>query len=96
MKLIARKLVTFPKAYGGQPVPFGSERIETTTDAVVSFGRFASYGDFVTRILAKLDTGEMVQLVYADQTAEVAKWMRKRLHAWKTMPVPTLFFARTV
>ena len=89
MILTARKLVAFDKAYGGQPVPFGTERMITTPDAVVNFGRFASYGDFVTRILAKLNTGEIVQLTYADQTPEAARWLRGQLRTWKAMPNPS-------
>jgi hypothetical protein len=90
MRLVVRRLVTFPfGAFGGQPVPFGTERFDTTTEAVVAFGRFGSYGDFVSRTLVRLDTGEVAQVTYGDQSPETARWLRSQLRRWTAMPNPT-------
>lgn len=86
MTLICRRLVTFPNAFGGQPVPYGTERFTTDTERVVDFGRFSSYGDFVTRNLVKLDDGTIAQIVYTDNSKETERWLRKTLRYWKTMP----------
>ena len=92
MNLVGRELQTFgPTVYGGQPVPFGPHRrtVRFSADEVAAFGRFASYGDNVVRILVRLRDGRQFQLQYADQDREAANWLRREMRRWTTVPVPS-------
>lgn len=91
MRLLSRRLVSYgPQVAGGQPIPTGSngEPYITDTEAVSALGRHRWYGDAVIRILARLASGEVVQLTTAEQDSEAQKWLRRRLRKWKRTPYP--------
>jgi hypothetical protein len=89
MDLTVRKLQSFgPRAYAGQAIPVGTrgECARIQAEDVVALGRFGSHGDAVSRLLVRVASGERYQIMAADQTAEGARWLRKRSKAFKGYP----------
>ena len=73
------------------------ERVEIDDAEIVALGRHRWYGSFVITVLARLTDGAVVQVMAADQTSDMQRWLRRRLRAWKRTPDPQrdLGFART-
>jgi hypothetical protein len=86
MMVIGRRRQIFPGVH--VPVPMGprGERVEMALGDIVALGRARFHGDFVIRVLARLTSGEVVQVVVSEQAPEVKRALERRLRRWTRTP----------
>jgi hypothetical protein len=89
MRLVVRRLQTFPAFCAGRPVPVSKlgELAAVDTADVVALGRFGVHGDAVARLLVRCADGTEYQVMHLDQADHAARlWLNRLTRAWKDMP----------